>query len=252
MVYNSANVVGACRDHASVARANVHLQTRDGGPSFDSSEGESSACPITGETISCQGLDATILNLPEDASSDFVFLERAVVPERWQPTHDRGPASRVGGCIGRQITFFGLSPASHVLSAPCLVPVKLVPSFASPPAVHVMYEYASRVGEGDFFAPPPPRERVAVWTFWLAQRPRRCSGGGPQGCAPDGQAMMGSHHRRLSFTQMVRNAVLAARKDAAPQKVAPSGRVYRGVAWGLMQVNHPVRALFIRLVEWRA
>ena len=145
MVYNSANVAGACRDHASVARANVHLQTRDGGPSFDSSEGESSACAITGETISCQVLDATILNLPEDASSDFVFLERAVVPERWQPTHDRGPASRVGGCIGRQITFFGLSPASHVLSAPCLVPVKRVPSFVSPPAVHVMYEYGSRV-----------------------------------------------------------------------------------------------------------
>ena len=64
--------------------------------------------------------------------------------------------------------------------------------------------------------------------------------------------MMGSHHRRLSFTQMVRNAVLAARKDAAPQKVAPSGRVYRGLAWGIMQVDHPVRALFIRLVEWRA
>ena len=64
--------------------------------------------------------------------------------------------------------------------------------------------------------------------------------------------MISPQERRLSFTQMVRNAVLAARKDAAPQKAAPSGRVYRGMAWGFMQVDHPVRALFIRLVEWCA
>ena len=64
--------------------------------------------------------------------------------------------------------------------------------------------------------------------------------------------MIRPRERRLSFTQMVRNAVLAARKDAAPQKAAPSGRVYRGMAWGFMQVDHPVRALFIRLVEWCA
>ena len=62
--------------------------------------------------------------------------------------------------------------------------------------------------------------------------------------------MIRPRERRLSFTQMVRNAVLAARKDSAPQKAAPSGRVYRGMAWGCMQVDHPVRALFIRLVEW--
>ena len=58
--------------------------------------------------------------------------------------------------------------------------------------------------------------------------------------------------KEQSFTALIRSAAMAARKDSAPQKVAPSGRVYRGLAWGIMQVDHPLRALFINLVEWCA
>ena len=57
--------------------------------------------------------------------------------------------------------------------------------------------------------------------------------------------------RRLSFSQLIRNAVLAARKDSAPQFVGPSRRVYRGMSWGLMSVDHPVRKTFITIVEWQ-
>ena len=56
--------------------------------------------------------------------------------------------------------------------------------------------------------------------------------------------------RRKSFHKLMKATL--KHKDDAPQFQGVSGRVYRGFAFGAVTVNNPLRAAFIRIVEWRA
>ena len=91
----------------------------------------------------------------------------------------------------------------------------------------------------------PPPSKAFSWSTKSAPAPSDAGGKGRHGLTHQPK------QHRTSFTQLIRNAVLAARNDAAPQTVGLSGRVYRGLAWGFMSVEHPLRKAFIRVVEWR-